>query len=132
MGAFGIDAFENDDALDFVDVLTRVEGPDLLMSAIETALDAGYLESPEASAALVACEALAAKNMRPSAGMPPELREWLERLHLPLTEALLRRAQAVVNRVKSDSELADLWGESDANGEWQQLVCDLHVRLNAD
>lgn len=132
MGAYGIDAFENDDALDFVDVLTRLEGSDLLMSAIETALAADYLEAPEASAALVACEVLAAKNMRPTGGMPPELQAWVGKLRQPLTEALLQRAQSVVKRVQTDSELSELWGESEAYGEWHKSVSDLYERLRAD
>ena len=132
MGAFGAGVFDNDDALDWLEELLQSGGPGLIMGALDDALAADYLETPEASAALVAAEVLAARNLRPSAALPAELRGWTERADIVLTEQLLARAQTAVARVASDSELAELWAESDAAEEWQASLADLRERLDAD
>lgn len=131
MGAFGLGAFDNDDALDYVDELVGSKGSGMVISAIDEALAADYLEMPEASSALVACEILAAKNQRASAGLPADVLEWVDRSDFLLTESLLKRAQSAVSRIQTDSELADEWGESDVADEWVSFLSDLRERLDA-
>ncbi len=132
MGAFGAGVFDNDDALDWLEALLESDGVGLIMGALDDALAADYLEIPEASAALVAAEVLAARNLRASAALPEELRGWTERADLVLTEQILARAQAAVARVATDSELAEVWGESGAAEQWRASLVDLRERLDAD
>ena len=126
MGAFGAGVFDNDDALDWLEELLESDGIGLIMGALDDALAADYLEVTEASAALVAAEVLAARNLRASAALPEELRGWTER------EQMLARAQTAVARVATDSELAELWAESDAADQWRASLVDLRERLDAD
>lgn len=132
MGAFGAGVFDNDDALDWLEELLESDGIGLIMRALDDALSADYLEIPEASAALVAAEVLAARNLRASAALPEELRGWTERADIVLTEQMLARAQTAVARVATDSELAEVWGESGAAEQWQASLVDLRERLDAD
>jgi hypothetical protein len=132
MGAFGAGVFDNDDALDWLEELLESNGAGLILGALDDALAADYLEIPEASAALVAAEVLAARNLRASAALPEDLRGWTERADIVLTGPMLARAQTAVTRVATDSELAELWGESGAAEQWQASLADLRERLDAD
>lgn len=132
MGAFGAGVFDNDDALDWLEELLESGGTGLIMGALDDALATDYLEMPEASAALVAAEVLAARNLRPSAALPVELRGWTEGVDLVLTEQLLARAQAAVTRVATDSEMAQMWAATDAADQWRASLADLRERLDAD
>ncbi|MEM6483662.1 MAG: DUF4259 domain-containing protein [Pseudomonadota bacterium] len=131
MGAFGAGTSDNDDALDFLEVLVESDDSGTLIAALDEALAADYLEMPEASAALVAAEALAAKNLRPVGDLPPDLAAWVQRSRFLLTEPLLSKAIKAVSRVGSDSELNDEWSASDAPGEWHAALSDLKERLDA-
>ena len=131
MGAWGLGNFENDDALDYLVELETEYGAELIVAALNDALVDGYLEMPEASAALVAAEALAAKNMKPRADLPVEIRDWVGRARFPLTEQLLKRARAAVARVASDSELAEESTCQPNADEWLAELADLMERLDA-
>ena len=131
MGSWGLGNFENDDALDYLAELEESYGADLIVAALNDALIDGYLEMPVASAALVAAEALAAKNMNPRADLPTEIRDWLGRAKFPLTEQLLRQAHAAVARVETDSELAEESTCKPNADEWHAELADLKVRLSA-
>lgn len=132
MGAFGAGVFDNDDALDWLEELLASSDTGLILRALDDALASDYLEMPEASAALVAAEVLAARNLRASPSLPEDLRTWTERADLVLTEQMLARAQTAVSRVATESELAEVWAESGAAEEWQASLVDLRERLDAD
>ena len=132
MGAFGAGVFDNDDALDWLEELLASDGAGLIMGALDDALAAEYLEIPEASAALVAAEVLAARNLRASAALPEALRRWTERADIVLTAQMLARAQTAVARVARESELAEAWAETEAADQWQASLADLRERLDAD
>ena len=60
MGAWGCDVFENDDAGDWAYGLEDRTDLGLVTETIERVLaQPGYLEAPDASAALAACEVIA-------------------------------------------------------------------------
>ena len=89
----------------------------------------GYLESPESSAALAAAEVIAALLGKPSASLPDDAKECVGRLSFKPDEELLSAARKAVERVKTDSELKELWDESDDAAQWQATVEDLAARL---
>ena len=131
MGAFGVGTFDNDDALDFVDELVESGDASILAAALDEALRADYLEMPEASAALVASEVLAAKNLRPADDLPDELQTWVASAQLSLDEQILTRAQKAVARISTDSELSEEWGASELAEQWYAYLVDLRKRLDA-
>ena len=131
MGAWGVLAFDNDDANDWADGL----GADLV--AVESAFDAvevsdGYVEAPTASAALAACEVLARLlgHAGHTSGSTERVDQWVADHPQAVPGPLLTRAVTVIDRVVADdSELAELWSESPRAGDWAAAVADLRGRL---
>jgi hypothetical protein len=130
MGAWGAGSFENDDALDWLGVLAGAYGPTPIRDALSAAAEAeGYVEAPEASAALAAAEVAAALFGHPSPTLPDEAAGWV-RANAGAAQAGLRElARRAVDAVARDSELRDLWLETGDAGEWEAAVRDLRSRL---
>src|ERR1043166_58985 len=116
MGAWGAGSFDNDDALDWVGDLCDGDGFEPVHEALgAVALDAEEdVEAPECSVALAAAEAVAALGGAPSEDLPDELEQWLADHPLEVGADLRAKALAAVQHVKSNSELKELWDESDS------------------
>ena len=127
MGAWGLLFDENDDAADWLGEF----GDEPSWSSIDKALaaaDADYVEAPDASAALAAAEVVAAGLNQPSARLDPEITAWAVQ---QANEAGGRRQQAsaALVRIRDDSELSELWQESDEYLDWQTSVNETLARL---
>ena len=131
MGAWGINTFENDDAADWIGEFFDEPDKELLVEAFDAVNEIGddYLKSPESSAALAAAEVIAALLGKPSASLPDDTKECVGKLSFKPDEELLSAARKAVERVKTDSELKELWDESDDAEQWQVTVEDLAARL---
>ncbi len=133
MGAWGVLAFDNDDACDWAYDLESVDDFSLVESAfddVESADD--YLEAPEASIALAACEVLA----RASGGggdknsYTEAVDAWVAQHKLKPPKALMDRARRAIARILGkNSELRELWEESEDAKKWRDGVEDLRARL---
>ncbi len=107
------------------------------LSLVESAFDVveeaeDYLEAPDASNALAACEVLARLNGNPGYknSYTEKVDGWVAAHPQTPTAALLKRADAVIDRILGDnSELKELWTESDENRNWLASVNDLRRRL---
>lgn len=132
VGAWGPGSFENDDAMDLLADLVDGGGMDVVQSAFDIAEEGAYLEAPEASAAVAAAEIVAALAGRPGEDLPEEAAEWVAANGRAPGEKLVRRARTVVERVRTDSELKELWEEGEEAGEWHAAIKDLLARLGAD
>ena len=130
MGAWGAGNFENDDALDF---LAEVDGPELLAEAFEALPPAGEgeVDATDAGRVLAAADVVAAMMGRPSRDCPADLTPRLKQFGEPAGD-LIEQARQAVSRVLFDSELLDLWAESESREEWNVVVTDLIERLNPD
>ncbi len=130
MGAWGVLAFDNDDANDWAYGLEETED----LAHVESAFDAleeaeDYLEAPDASSALAACEVLARLNGKPGYknSYTEKVDEWVAAHPLTPPSDLLKRANAAIDRILGEnSELKELWDES---GEWLGSVEDLRQRM---
>lgn len=130
MGAWGPGSFENDDAVDWLADLVDGGGMDVVQSAFDGVADAEYLEAPEASAAVAAAEVVAALAGRAMDDLPVEAAEWVAAHQRHPGEMLVKRARAAVQRVRTGSELNELWEEDGADAsEWHAAVDDLLRRL---
>lgn len=135
MGTWALHSFGNDDAGDLIGDL--VEGTDLLpvQEAIERVQStAGYLEAPEAQQGIAACEvvALALGHVSAASQAEEELTAWVARIKPSVDSAVVSQAVQVVDRVLApDSELRELWEESDEFKDWQADVTALRARLQA-
>ena len=132
MGAWGVGHFDNDDACDWVWELedTGTASP---VTAAFAAVEAGanYLEAPDACIALAAAEVVAAWAGNPAAETPDTVIDLVEGFSEPLDPALLARARAAVERVATDSELRELWAETEDFAAWRATVDGLLRRLQA-
>jgi hypothetical protein len=135
MGAWGHRAFENDDAADWAASLKHRDGRQRISAAFAAVLkleeDDGYLEAPDASAAVAAAEVVAALAGKPGASLRPDVAEWVAANKLP-NRGLIEVAKRVVSRVLDNSELKELWAEggTDYAKPWQAELHDLMDRLD--
>ena len=131
--AWGAGIFQDDLASDFVAEIVQSDGPAILRRALSRAGQArGHLLYELAVQALIAAEVLAAVRGRPTRALPPELARWAANHHREgIAEALRPLATAAIERVKEDSEIAELWARSDDVGGWIERVDDLLDRLNS-
>lgn len=122
MGTWSIHAFGNDEAADFAIELSESSNLDLIQSALEDVIAADeYLEAPEADRGIAAAAVLALLNGQEIPGTLDEaLSTWVKSQTTKPGSALLTKAQVVIERVLSEnSELAELWIESDEYESWQ-------------
>lgn len=135
MGTWDLDSFANDDASDFVDDLVEGTGLGPVREAMERVQSTtGYLEASEAQQGLAACEvvALVLGHASEASEEEEELITWVARVKPTVNAALIAEAVQVVDRVLApDSELRELWEESDEFEEWQADVNALRARLLA-
>lgn len=138
MGTWAVDAFGNDYAQDWAQDLQEISNLDAVEDTLNTALDtgAGELEAPFAAEALVAIEVLARLQGKGGAASTDSkaVDEWVEarkpkaRRRADLEEKALQ----VIARILSDqSELRELWAESEHYEEWRASVEALRERIVA-
>jgi hypothetical protein len=136
MGAWGVLAFENDTAGDWVWELDDVDDLSLVDRALDDVetISGGYLDSDTACIALAACEVLARLAGQTGYTSPGTagVDAWVAANPLRPPPALLRRALAAIDRVIDDeSELRDVWTESDSADAWRAGLADLRRRVCA-
>lgn len=126
MGAWAETSFGNDDALDFVDSLKDANQVFDLISDLSNRDD--YIEADEASIAIAACDVLAAMIGRAAADMP-EIDAIKGRDPASVETKVLKSANSLIQRVRTDSELVELWEEDDPS-DWHAALDDLVLRLD--
>ena len=131
MAGWATGSFENDNAQAWLPHLLSLSVEDLQPLLSRAADNADYLEAPEASVAVAAAEAVAALKGEPSPAAPKEIADWAHRAKseegsIPDLTGLAVRA---IQRVRTNSELKDLWLEADGLNEWSASLRDLEKRL---
>ena len=133
MGAWGFGSFENDDASDFLAEATESGDLSLIREALDNILTSTeYVEAPDASVAIVAAEIIAAALGRPSlsAQRKKALSEWISRIRPTIDAELAAQARNALSRIVGpNSELRDLWEETDEFSDWQDSVQELAQQL---
>lgn len=136
MGTWSVDAFGNDDAADWAYGLEEAENLEPIEEALNAVLDVGdaYLEAPEGAVALAAVEVLARLAGNPGEKTPytEAVDKWVESTTAKPTAALMVKAQAAINRILAEnSELNELWKDTDDYDAWLASVSDLRTRVGA-
>jgi hypothetical protein len=130
MAGWGTGSFENDDAQDFLGQLKSL-GMDGLQQILGRAADEReYLEAPESSVAIAAAEVIAALKGSPSTNVPREIVDWIVTVKTGAPPDLNEWAARAVNKVRTHSELKDLWLEAEGLNEWSAALRDLEQRLS--
>ena len=131
-GTWGVGHFDNDHSLDTSSDWAESGTVDVVREALDLAISAKYLESPDAEDALVAAEVVAAALGKPNKDLPPDLAVWIQRQPPDQLRSLAAQARAAVARVRSPdgSELYELWADQGAD-EWLAQVDALVSRLGS-
>jgi len=135
MAGWGTGSFENEDAQDFLGQLKSLGIDDLKRILARAADQEGYLEAPESSIAVAAAEVVAAlvvagKKEASSPAAPREIADWTNRNQTAVPPDLVDLARRAVERVRTNSELKDLWLEAEGLNEWSAALRDLQQRLS--
>lgn len=133
MGTWGTGSFDNDDAADFLADVMESGDLSLIREALDNVLTSTqYVEAPDAWQAIVAAEivAYAMRRPTPAAERNTELGQWIDRLRPAVDPTLPEQAGRALSRVLAqNSELRELWEESEAFCDWQAAVCELQRQL---
>lgn len=131
MGAWGTGNFDNDDAADWVLELQDAQDLSLVVETLQTVTEHGdeYLEAPDCCRALAAAEVIVALNQAGSPSLPDEVRQWVDAHRNVNGSRYVELALRAVGRVKTDSELKELFDESDSAEAWYGVLDDLAARL---
>lgn len=143
MGAWGHNSFENDTASDWIwglkpakkSLLGNVKKPFAYpMSAIDKLLKSDlYIDAPEGEEAIAAAECLAAAQGNPPPDPPEDIENWLASLNAQRPDAsMLDRARQALLKVRNDeqSELRELWKDTEYFQAWQAAIDNIITRLN--
>jgi hypothetical protein len=130
MGAWGLTAFENDDALDWVIELESVADTTFISDtlAFVNESEEDYLDTSDSCFALAAAEVVAALGGKPPPNLPDGVVKWIAGREEP-QPALISSAKQAVKAVLEDSELKELWEETDEYEDWVEEVEGLLDRL---
>jgi hypothetical protein len=128
MGAWGHQIDEDDTALDWLggfeeDMNWSVA--EMVFKAVQTA---DYVEYDDCCAALVAGEIVASALGRSNERLSDSVKAWSV-ANAGDGVALKSMAHEAVGRVRSGSELSELWSESEEAASWESTVDDLLLRL---
>jgi hypothetical protein len=131
MGAWDFGPFDNDDAHDWLYDLEKSSDISVIASVLRKITDIGdeYLEAPDCSSAVAGAEVIAAIRGQPIAKFPDNAKLWVEsHCTLDVTN-LIPNAIAALQRIRTNSELKELWDESEAAPKWYATIDDLTHRL---
>ncbi len=128
MGTWDKKNFGNDDALDFVDSFgeSNTSQLELLLKKITDLPSDSYLEASDCFVALVVCEIIAAQKGKSSEDFPEDFKNTISDEDI---DNLAELAILAVDRIVSNSELKDLWEESEEYTEWLAVQENLKERL---
>jgi hypothetical protein len=135
MPGWGTGSFENEDAQSFLGRLNSLGIDDLRPILAPAADQPDYLEAPESGTVVAAAEVVAAlvaasEEETESSTTPRQIVDWISKNTTPLPPDLADLARRAVERVRTNSELKDLWLEAEGLNEWSAALRDLEERLS--
>ncbi|MBJ7472676.1 MAG: DUF4259 domain-containing protein [Solirubrobacteraceae bacterium] len=136
MGAWGIEPFDNDDAMDFLGTLEdSSDAAAMLATALDLDPAVDELDAPDAAEALAAAAVVAVlKTGETVDGVPENETGRIAALPVSPTVAaeLASAAQAALDRmVQPDSELLALWDEVGEAEEWKATLLPIRAALSS-
>ena len=136
MGAWSHEPFGNDTACDWAYGLDEQRDFSLIAKAIQAVLDNGsdYLDSDLASEAIAAVEVLAKALGRGTQtdSYTEKVDTWVKAIAAKPPQDLLAKANGALTRIMgTDSELKELWEESDDFGSWESSIKALQAAVGS-
>lgn len=135
MGTWSHESFGNDTANDWAYELEDATDFSVIEAALQVALDEGdeYLDADLAMEAIAAVEVIAKRLGKGTQSdvYTEKVDQWLETISEQPSDGLLSLAKRVLERiVADDSELKELWLESDEYELWLGNIQQLNDALN--
>jgi hypothetical protein len=135
MPGWGAGSFENEDAQRFLTWLPSVEVGGLRQmlahAAATDGLGARVSGAVVAAAEVVAAGVAAGDRPTPASDTPLQIEEWVKKNAGPFPPDLASLARRAVERVRTTSELKELWLEADGLNEWSAALRVLEDKLAA-
>jgi len=128
MPGWGTGSFENDDAQNFLGRLNSVEAGDL-KQMLANAADQDYVDAPESGVVIAVAEVVATARGNPPQAVPSQVAEWVSKIEGAPSPEMSELARLAVYKVRTNSELKDLWLEAEGLNEWSAVLRDLEERL---
>lgn len=142
MGAWGTGNFENDAAADWLGDLVesndfsqiektirRVIGSTGFIAKLTGRAAPKYVDADMASNALAAAEIVAALRGNPADGLSKDALKFVSKFTGRESSELAALARKAIERISSDSELAELWKESGELEIWKNEITSVRSRL---
>lgn len=134
MGTWSHEPFGNDGAGDWAYELADTQDLSLIEQALDDVLNTeGYVEAPDAEIAVAAVEVLAKILGRgtQSDAYPEQVDEFVSSISVKPSRELLEKAGRTLERVlEKDSELRELWEESDESTDWINAIKALQSAIH--
>jgi hypothetical protein len=132
MGAWETGSFDNDDALDWLFDLEDSADTSVISAALQDVLGKGdeYLETGECCVGVAAAEIVAALSENPGK-LPDNAKAWVETNADLEIGNLISKALKAVKLVRTDSELKEVWDESEDAAAWYAALDNLTARLES-
>ncbi len=129
MGVWGTGAFDNDEAIDWLYLLDE-EGDTLLWKTLEEVTRCQeYLEASVCFKGIAAAEIVAALKDEDISTLPNVAGRWVSKRSEPPKDSLVKLALEALRRIRTNSEIRDLWSESGSIREWLGTLMILEERL---
>ncbi len=130
MATWTVDTYGNDYALDWAQDLQETSNLEAIESTLDYALGEGELEAPFGAEALAAIDVLTRLQGKAGAAAMAEIDAWVAGRKQKVSPMLAGKAARAIERVLgADSELRQLWQESEHYEEWRAAVLALQARL---
>lgn len=135
MGTWAVDSFGNDDACDWSYELEKVNDLSLIEDTLNTVLASGEegVEASAATEAIAAIEVLARLqgNWGDRSAYSEIADNWVETHKLQPSSTLVQKAHLVIEQIIAEnSELKELWQESEEYTAWLASITELKNRVN--
>lgn len=130
MGTWDVGPFDNDGACDWAWELEESDGVDVLRAALNP--EVSYVEAPEGEVAIAAAAVLTA-FIGEAVGVPDEIADWVDsHRHLDVRSLKTDALIALDAVVSADSELVELWDESEDSASWRATVDQIRRVLDSE
>jgi len=135
MGTWAVDSFGNDDACDWIYELEKAKDLSPVEDALNAVLNSGDegVESSEATEAIAAIEVIARLqgNWGKRSAYSERLDQWVEANKIQPSNVLAQKAHLAIECILADnSELKELWQDSDEYDDWLASVTELKNRVS--
>ena len=132
MGTWGVKSFDNDTALDWVYDLQLSKDDELVRESLHKIINSSndFFDADTCCCAIAAAEIIVVFKGNHCPDLPEEVNLWIKNNDLNDVEDLAEMAVNAIEKIKANSEIKELWEDSDDYSEWLDSINDLIERLN--